>query len=72
MKQQATATKKITKRFKLISETINELRKVVWLTRRETVYLTTLVIIVAASTGVVLGVLDFGFTHLVSGFFLGR
>jgi len=72
MKQQVTTTGKSGKRFKLVTETINELRKVVWLTRRETIYLTTLVAVVAVSTGIALGVIDWSFTQLVNIVFLGR
>jgi len=50
---------------------IAELKKVVWLSRREVMYLTGIVLIVAAIAGVVLGVLDLGFTKLVNNFFLG-
>ena len=52
-------------RFRFIGETIAELKKVVWLTRREAAYLTLLVLIVSIATGVVLGVIDLGFTELV-------
>jgi preprotein translocase subunit SecE len=48
-----------------LGETIGELKKVTWLTRREIIYLTTLVLIMAAIAGLVLGVLDFGFTRLI-------
>ena len=60
-----------TSRFRLISETIAELKKVVWLTRREVVYLTTLVLMVAIAVGLILGVIDYGFTKLVNDVFLG-
>ena len=58
--------------FNYVGEIINELRKVVWLTRREAAYLTVLVLIVAISAGIVLGALDYGFTELVDRFFLGK
>jgi preprotein translocase subunit SecE len=64
MKQQAAAVTK-SKRFAIFGETISELKKVVWLSRRELIYLTTLVLLVAIGTGLVLGLLDLGFTHLV-------
>jgi preprotein translocase subunit SecE len=59
-------------RFKFISETVSELKKVVWLSRREVVYLTILVLIVSGVAGAILGVLDYGFTRLVDKLFLGR
>jgi len=58
-------------RFRFISETIAELRKAVWLTRREAIYLTTLVLIISILAGIVLGVVDYGFAELVNKFFLG-
>ncbi len=58
-------------RFRFIGETIAELKKVVWLTRREAAYLTLLVLIVAVTVGLVLGAVDYGFTNLVNKLFLG-
>ena len=58
--------------FNYIGEIINELKKVVWLTRREAAYLTVLVLIVSISVGIVLGALDYGFTDLVDKIFLGK
>ena len=58
-------------RFRAISEIIAELRKVVWLTRREVTYLTVLVLIVAITVGLILGAIDFGFTNLVDKLFIG-
>ena len=65
-------TKRSGSRFRFISETIAELKKVVWLTRREATYLTVLVLIVAISVGLVLGAIDYGFTNLVDKLFIGR
>ena len=58
--------------FRYIGDIIAELRKVVWLTRRETAYLTGLVLIVAVTAGIILGALDYGFTGLIDKVFLGR
>ena len=69
---QHTATRR--RGFRLISyvgEIINELRKVVWLSRREAAYLTVLVLIISISAGIVLGALDYGFTELVDRLFVG-
>ncbi len=60
------------KLFNYIGEIINELKKVVWLTRREATYLTVLVLIVSISAGIVLGALDYGFTDLIDKVFLGK
>ncbi len=59
-------------RFRFFSDTIAELKKVVWLTRREAAYLTALVLIVAITVGLVLGAIDYGFTNLVDKLFIGR
>ncbi len=70
---QPTATKK--KGFRLFSyfgEIINELKKVVWLTRRETAYLTGLVLLITIVAAVVLGALDYGFSELVTRVFIGK
>ena len=56
---------------KYVNDTIGELKKVVWLTRRETAYLTVMVIIVTIITGVILGGLDYGFTKLIGKVFIG-
>ena len=59
-------------RFRFIGEIIAELKKVVWLSRREALYLTVLVLIVAVTVGIVLGAIDLGFTELVDKLLLGR
>ncbi len=58
-------------RFRFIGETIAELKKVVWLTKREAAYLTFLVLVVAITVGLILGAFDYGFSRLVDNFFLG-
>jgi len=72
MRRQTVTTKRSWSRFRIFGEIINELKKVVWLTRREAIYLTGLVLIVAAIVGIILGALDYGFTNLVDKVFLGR
>ncbi len=59
-------------RFRFIGDTIAELKKVTWLSRREVTYLTVLVLIVAITVGIILGIIDYGFTRLVNDLFLGR
>jgi len=59
-------------RFRFIGETIAELKKVVWLTRREAIYLTALVLVVAFAMSILLGAIDYGFTQFVDKLFLGR
>jgi preprotein translocase subunit SecE len=54
--------------FRFFTEIISELKKVVWLSRQEIIYLTTLVLIVAVSVGLFLGLVDLGFTKLIDTF----
>jgi preprotein translocase SecE subunit len=71
MTNQATARRKGFRLFSYIGEIINELKKVVWLTRREAAYLTVLVLIVSIIAGIFLGLLDYGFSNLVDKVFMG-
>ena len=59
-------------RFKIFGEVIAELKKVVWLSRREAIYLTILVLIISAIAGLALGGLDIGFANFAGKFFFGR
>jgi len=70
MRHTAT-TKRVSSRFRFIRDIIAELRKVVWLSRREAAYLTALVLIVAGAVGLALGAIDYGFSGLVNKLFLG-
>ena len=72
MTQQAASKKKGVRLFNYIGEIVNELKKVVWLSRREVTYLTGLVLLVTVIAGIVLGSLDFGFSALVDMIFIGR
>jgi len=58
-------------RFRKIREIIGELKKVTWLSRNETIYLTGMVLVVALFSAVVLGLIDWGFSTLISKVFLG-
>ena len=69
MRQQAAAKapgKPARQRFKFVGETISELRKVVWPTRQETTYLTTIVIVVTAAVALALYLIDLGFSNLMN------
>ena len=69
---QHTATRRRSFRlFSYIAEIVNELKKVVWLSRREAAYLTVLVLIISICAGIILGALDYGFTELVDRLFVG-
>ncbi len=69
MRQQASLKKSRGSRFRFFGETISELRKVVWPTRREATYLTSIVIVVTVIVALVLWVIDYGFSELI-GFIL--
>ena len=71
MKRYAVVPRPIASRFKFIGETIAELKKVMWPTRREVMHLTFMVIINSIAVGAILGTLDYGFTHMVDSLFLG-
>lgn len=70
MTQRSASVKRSVVRFRFISDIIAELKKVVWLTRREAAYLTTMVLIVAIIVGIILGTVDYGFTKLVDNVFI--
>lgn len=48
-----------------------EMKKVVWLSRREVAYLTGLVLLVTVATGILLGLFDWGFSTLVDKLLIG-
>ncbi len=72
MTHQAASAKSTGSRFKYVGEIISELKKVVWLTRREATYLTVLVIIVSIAAGIILGLVDYGFAGLIDKIVLGK
>lgn len=69
MAQRAAKRRNPVVRF--VSEVTSELRKVVWLSRREVAYLTFLVILIASAVGALLGVFDFAFARLINDIFVG-
>ena len=58
------------RRFTFFADIIAELRKVTWPSRRDTIRLTGLVILICAAVGLFLGALDFGFSQAVAKLFL--
>ncbi len=72
MTHQTASAKQSGSKFRYVGEIINELKKVVWLSRREAAYLTVLVVIVSVAAGLILGLLDYSFTGLIDKIFLGR
>ncbi len=67
-----STSKRSGSRFRFVSEIIAELKKVVWLSKREAAYLTALVLLVAVAIGIILGAIDYGFTNLVDKLLIGR
>ncbi len=65
MTSHSVTVKPAKSRFGFVTGIIGELKKVVWLTRREVTYLTILVLIVTIVSSVVLGLFDYGFSALV-------
>jgi len=55
----------------LFGETASELRKVVWPSRRDAINLTIIVIIISVAVGLILGVIDLGFSRLIQMLVLG-
>jgi preprotein translocase subunit SecE len=63
-KKQA-AKKQRKSRFAFITNIVTELRKVAWPTRRQTIYLTVIVLTISVAVGIVLWGLDYGFAELI-------
>ena len=61
----ATATKRRLRQPAWMEDIVSELKKVTWPTRDETVYLTTVVIVVAVLVGTLLGGIDIFFNWLI-------
>jgi len=59
-------------RLRFIGEIITELKKVVWLSRREVLYLSTLVLVISVAAGLVLGAIDYGFAAFVEDVLVGH
>ncbi len=61
----STATKPAGTRLRLWSEVIAEIKKVTWLTRREILNLTLMVLVVTIVVALILGGIDYGFSYLI-------
>ena len=66
MRQPTTTKGQGNRRTKFVSDIIAELRKVVWPTRQEATYLTTIVIIVTIVVAIALWGIDMGFSELMN------
>ena len=70
-KSQLKSSKSKRPRFAFILEIVDELKKVVWPTRREAIRLTIMVLAICVAVGIFLGAIDYGFSELVTKVFLG-
>jgi preprotein translocase subunit SecE len=70
-KSQPQASQPKKRRFTFFADIINELKKVIWPTRQETIRLSLIVIGLCLVMGVILGALDWGFSELVAKVILG-
>lgn len=70
MKSRSSISKPKKSRFRFIGETIEELKKATWPTRQEALRLSIMVMIVCLVAGIVLGIIDYGFTELLNKVFL--
>lgn len=52
--------------LKFFSEVIAELKKAVWPTRREAIRLTSMVLSIVLAVGLILGIVDYGFSRLIT------
>lgn len=66
-----TATKSTAPRLQLMSEVVAEIKKVTWLSRREIINLTIMVLIVTVVVALLIGGIDYGFSYLIQ-FFINR
>ncbi len=72
MTHRATAAEGKRTRFKIFGEVIGELKKVVWLSRKDALYLAGVVLLVSIVASIVLGALDYAFARLIRDVLLGR
>lgn len=56
---------RVTSLVSYIKESITELKKVEWPTRKQALQETVTVIVVSVATAIFLGVLDYGFSYLI-------
>lgn len=61
----STATKPASNRLRLVNDIIAEIKKVTWLTRREIINLTAMVLVVTIVVGLLIGGIDYGFAYLI-------
>ena len=72
MTRHIASVKQRRSRFRYFGEIISELKKVVWLSRREVAYLTGMVLIVTIIFAIILGMVDYGFSNIIDAIFIGK
>lgn len=70
-KQQLQNIKPKKSRFAFFQDIFDELKKITWPSRADTIRLTIMVIALCAFVGLILGAIDYGFAELVAKVFLG-
>jgi len=70
-KKAVTAPIRKKSRFSFFRESIEELKKAQWPTRREAFRLSVLVMVICVFIGGLLGILDYGFTKVLTEMILG-
>ena len=70
-KQQLQNIKPKKSRFAFFRDIFEELKKITWPSRSDTIRLTIIVIALCALVGLILGAIDYGFAELVAKVFLG-
>lgn len=60
-----TVAKRVRGRFRFLREVLAELKKVTWLSRREVVHLTAMVLATTLIVGLILWAIDQGFSVLI-------
>ncbi|MBN1189291.1 MAG: preprotein translocase subunit SecE [Dehalococcoidales bacterium] len=72
MTSHSVAAKPASSRFRFFTGIWYELKKVVWLSRREAAYLTMMVLVVTIAAGIVLYAFDLGFSTAIDKLLLGK
>jgi preprotein translocase subunit SecE len=61
-----SVSKHLKSRLRFFNEVSAEFKKITWLSKREVLHLTVMVLVVVIALGIVLGVVDFGFSSLIN------
>jgi preprotein translocase subunit SecE len=64
----STATKPASTRLRFLGEVVAEIKKVTWLSRREIINLTVMVLVITIAVALIIGGIDYGFSYLIQFF----